>query len=78
MVVQSSVAEISCFREQRIDMPPKVHDLRLRLNAYLKVPLDREEHWESTVSGDNEAWSNGIRTSGDKAEYAWSSSMQEI
>lgn len=59
-------------------MRPKVHDLELRFNAYLKVLPGLEEHWEFTVSGDKEAWSDGIWTSGDEGEYAWSSSMQEI
>jgi hypothetical protein len=50
----------------------------LGFNAYFEVPLGLEEHWVFKVSGDKEAWSDGIWTSGDKAEYAWSSSMQEI
>ena len=78
MVVQISVAEISVFMSKEVICHQKNHDLRLRLGAYLKVPLDLEEHWVLTVSGDNEAWSDGIWTSGDKAENAWSSSMQKI
>jgi len=44
MVVQISVAEISVFMSKEVICHQKNHDLRLRLGAYLKVPLDLEEH----------------------------------
>ena len=74
MLVQSNVAEIivTSWAKNRA-----TKSSLFRFNAYLKLPPGLEEHWEFTVSGDEEAWTDGIWTSGGDGASAWSPSKQE-